>query len=134
MMVVAITTVMILVGVPLTRSWIANSHIARAESTVLRAYQQARAAALLNALKITDTNTVITVDVSAPPTVSVYDTAATPNVLWSGTTDADTTITLSTGSCNNLLSLNNNGNPTVAACIAYSISASGGTTVTGTLH
>jgi Tfp pilus assembly protein FimT len=132
LVVIGITVVMILVGVPLTRAWIANSHIARAEATLLQAYQGARAAALLNAKKITDTNTVATIDVSVHPTVSVTDSTAT--VLWSGTTDADSTVTFTTGTCNNQLSLNNGGNPTIAACTAYSVNASGGTTITGTLH
>lgn len=142
MTVLTIMVLVVLAGTTLGRGWIANAHIAKAEAMLLQSYQIARTAALKNAGGITGTDpltsankAVATLDVSASPVLTVTDNSTSPaTTIWTGTIDSDTSVTLQDSSCGNQVSLDNMGLPTATGCLAYTISASGGTTASGSLR
>lgn len=135
MVVLAILVLIIVAAVPLGRAWVANAHIARAEATLLQAYQIARATALKNVGGLTGTAAVSTLDLSVNPTLKVTENSSSPaSDVWTSNINSDTIIAITDSTCANKVSLNNLGLPDSSNCLVYSVSSSGGTTKSGSLH
>lgn len=132
---ISIMVLLLLIGVPLGRTWAANAHIAQVESQLLQAYERTKALALRNPNGVTGANAAATLLINnTTHGLTVQDSAST--TIWSGTMSSDVTAVLAGAACNNQLALDNNGLPlaTALCTTAYTISASGGTNATGTLR
>jgi prepilin-type N-terminal cleavage/methylation domain-containing protein len=133
LLVVMVILVLILAAaLPLSSNWVGNARISQAEDGLLQGYQMARAVALLNSNQVGSGTTAATVDLSTAPKVVVLDSSNT--VQWTGTYTTDVTATLTGSGCGNKVALDNNGMPLNAACVAYKVAGSRGTTVSGTLR
>lgn len=131
----SITVLLLLISVPLGRTWVANAHIAQAESQLLQAYERAKALALRNPNGVAGATATATLTVNNTTySLTVQDSGGT--AMWNATMPSDVTATLGGSTCNNQLALDNNGLPLAAATCttAYTISASGGTNATGNLR
>lgn len=126
-----LTTLLLLMAAPLTRAWIANAHIAKAESQLRQAYAKARVLALRNPAGVISTASAATLTASASSlTVQQGNNGTTT---WSDTLDGDTSVALANG-CANRLALDNNGLALNSTCLSYTISALGGSSATGKLY
>lgn len=134
MITIAIMGLLLMVSAPLTRAWVANAHIAQDESQLLQAYARTRALALRNPNGVTASSVAATLMIStASQTISVLD--STNSVAWRRTTQSDTTVSITTNSGSSQLTLDNSGLPLNASgTMSYTVSASGGTSASGTLH
>jgi prepilin-type N-terminal cleavage/methylation domain-containing protein len=131
MVVIALFAILVLGTASLGRAWVANAHATNAENLLLQSYKQARATALINNNAVSGTAAAATLSITST-TISVTDGGG--NTVYSVSPPADTTVTLTCGSS---LALSNSAVPTASACqasLAYTISVTGGSNVSGTLY
>lgn len=127
----ALLTLLVVGGTTLGRSWVTSSHATNAENQLLQGYKLTRATALINKNAVTGTTAAASLTIGSG-TISVTDSSN--STIYRVSLPADTTVTLT---CGSTLALNNNAVPTAAACqssLAYTISVTGGSNVTGTLY
>lgn len=140
MVTLAIMALLLLVGAPLGRAWVANAHIAQAESQLLQAYERTRALALRNPAGVTAPTTAATLCITNGNTLKVYQGAAnctTPSTtpIWSGSAATDTSLcTPAASTCPSTSQLNLDNNGMSTSSLSYTVSANGGTNASGTLH
>lgn len=137
MVTVAIMMAMAMLAAPLTSGWVKNTHLSHAKNILVEGYTSARALALQNTANTTGSGTAASLAI-ADTTLSVTYPGTAPGTVvsvWSGTVNADTSITLN-DSCGGgaILNLQNTGVPSADSCLAYKIAVSGGDSETGTLQ
>lgn len=128
MVTIAIMMILALATVPLGRSWIANSHIAEVNDKLLQAYSRARTEALINRHGRVG-GIVASISISSSQ-FQVRD--SNNNEVWISPYYSDTVVTIDEG-CANLIQIDTNGLIADSACSAYTVSASGGTSISSNL-
>lgn len=128
MVTIAIMMILALASVPLGRSWIANSHIAEVNEKLIQAFSRARTEALINRHgKIGEVAAYVRYSGNQ---LEVFD--GNNNVVWVSNIYPDTLVTLDE-ICAGRIELNADGLIVDAGCRAYTVSASGGTSISATL-
>jgi Tfp pilus assembly protein FimT len=137
MVTITIIMAMAMLAVPLTSCWVKNTHLSHAKNILVEGYTSARALALKNTANTTGKGTAASLAIANTTLSVTYPGAAAGTVVsvWSGTVNADTTITLN-DSCGGgvILNLQNTGMPSAGSCLAYKIAVNGGDSETGTLQ
>lgn len=128
MVTIAIMMILALATVPLGRSWIANSHISEVNDKFFQALSRARTEALINRHGIVG-GIVASVSISSNQ-FQVLD--GNNNVVWVSPYYTDTIVTIDED-CGNLIRIDTNGLIVDAGCRTYTISASGGTSISSSL-
>lgn len=122
----------LLMSSALARAWGANAHIATAESQLRQAFYRTRALALRNVTAASST-AAATLKLTNSSTISVLQ-GASGTVVWTGSVDSDTSISLQNAACSNQLGLDSNGLALNSNCLSYQVSASGGDSLTGQFY
>lgn len=116
----------------LSRTWGANAHISTAESQLHQAFYRTRALALRNITAASST-AAATLKINSSSTLSVLQ-GSSGTIIWTGSVDSDTSISLQNASCINQLGLDSNGLALNSNCLSYQVSAPGGDTRTGQFY
>lgn len=130
LIVVAIASLLLLAGVPLTRGWMADAAISQAESQLVQAYAKTRALALRNPSAATGNQPAASLRIVNGNTVQVQE-GATGRVVWSAIAGQQIQwlVVSNTGSqaagCSNVLQLDNAGLP-LTGCRAFRINLQDG--------
>lgn len=136
LIVVAIGSLLLLAGVPLTRGWMADATIQQAESQLLQAYAKTRALALRNPLAASGSEPAATLRIVNGNTVQVQQ-GASGAIVWSATGGAQQEWLVTTNpsslvaGCGNALQLDNAGLP-LTGCHDFRINLQDGHTYAAT--
>ncbi|WP_428240330.1 pilus assembly FimT family protein [Gynuella sp.] len=135
MIAIAIMSILMIMGAPLTRAWVANAHIAHAQNVLAEGYATARALSLKNPLGVKGDNEVASLTINGQLLSASYrDAYGTVNTVWQGNIDTDVTLVLTESVCGDTLQLNNLGVALDSRCLAYKISSAGGRDESSTLQ
>ncbi|AJQ97158.1 pilus assembly FimT family protein [Gynuella sunshinyii] len=135
MIAIAIMSILMVMGAPLTRAWVANAHIAHAQNVLAEGYATLRALSLKNPLGVKGDQEVASLTINGKLLSAGYrDAYGTVNMVWQGNIDTDVTLALTEAGCANTLRLNNLGMALDSRCLAYKISSAGGRDESSTLQ